>query len=355
MAGDASTKVVLAALACNAGIAAAKFAASLLTGSSAMLSEAVHSLIDTSNQALMLYGLRRAARPADKAHPFGYEHEIYFWSFVVAILLFALGAGVSIYEGVGKLARPTPLVDPEINYLVLAVSLVLEIGSATVAIREFNKTRGDRPLIAALRASKDPSIFTILLEDMAAIAGLVVAFIGVIAAHVWGVPEADGAASIVIGLILAMVAAFVAIEVKSLLTGEAASDEINMGVAGLLYAEAGRGTIQRVHDIRTLQLGPKSVLVTARLDVADQAAARDVESVTGRVGQDIRTRFPDVRHVYLDVQASDGKRMPTVNTVPVKLDAEGAPAVASGPAAAEKPPMVAKSLKRQPGRGKRRR
>ncbi|MEQ1616563.1 MAG: cation diffusion facilitator family transporter, partial [Hyphomicrobiaceae bacterium] len=165
MAAEGSTKVVLIALACNFGIAVSKFAAAAYTGSSAMLSEAIHSLVDTSNQALLFHGIKRAARPADERHPFGYAKELYFWSFVVAILLFSLGSGVSIYEGVEKLLHPHPISNPEVNYAVLGMAIFLESISTWQALKAFNTTRnGDRAL-TALRRSKDPAMFTVLLED----------------------------------------------------------------------------------------------------------------------------------------------------------------------------------------------
>ena len=334
MAAGGSRKVVIAAMACNAGIAAAKFAAATFTGSSAMLSEAIHSLIDTSNQALLMHGLNRAERPADARHPFGHGRELYFWSFIVAILLFGMGAGVSIYEGIEKLAHPKPLTDPHVNYIVLGVAFLLEAGSAWVAITEFNRLRGDKALIPALRASKDPSIFTVLLEDMAALAGLVAAFLGILVAHVGGVPEGDGIASIVIGAILALVAAFIAVEVKSLLTGEAASEDLQVSIAGLIGAEVGATGIRVVNDIRTLQLGAASVLVAASVDVSDGLTSDAVEALTGRLDAAIRARHPEVRHVYVDVRAAAaGRAQPLeVKSIPAPNGSGATATAAAGPA-----------------------
>lgn len=304
MAAGGSTKVVLAALACNGGIAIAKFTAAAFTGSSAMLSEAVHSLVDTSNQALLLFGLRRSKRPADAKHPFGYAKELYFWGFIVAILLFSLGAGVSVYEGVEKLQHPHPLQYPEVNYAVLGVAFLLEAGSAWIALGAFNEQRGDLPFLAAVRASKDPSVFIVLLEDLAAMAGLSIAFAGVLAAHLGGIEQADGIASIAIGLVLGLVAAIASIEVKSLLTGEAASEEIQVGLASILGSEIGPGRIQTVNEIRTMQLGPGSVLVAASIDVDDSASGGEIEALNAHLETAIRTRHPQVRHLYLEVQSA---------------------------------------------------
>jgi cation diffusion facilitator family transporter len=304
MAAQGSTKVVLAALACNLGIAAAKLAAFAVTGSSAMLSEAIHSLIDTSNQGLLLHGLRRAARPADSRHPFGYSKELYFWSFVVAILLFSMGAGVSIYEGVEKLMHPHPITNPEVNYAVLGAAILLECGSTWVALREFNAERGATPVLAALRTSKDPALFTVLLEDAAALAGLLTAFIGIAAAHLLGFEPGDGIASIAIGLILASVAAFIAIEVKSLLIGEAASETLQGEISRLLASEAGPGgRIAAIHEVRTMQLGPKDVLVTASLDVLDTVTAGEIKAANTRFEQTLRARFPEVQKLYVEIEA----------------------------------------------------
>jgi cation diffusion facilitator family transporter len=181
-----STGVVLVALTCNLGIALAKFAAAAWTQSSAMLSEAIHSLVDTCNQVLLLWGLKRAARPADKRHPFGYSKEIYFWSFIVAILLFSLGSGVAIYEGIDKIIHPHPMRDAYVVYAVLGVSFALEGVSTLKALSAFNATRGETGIVAALRSSKDPSLFVILLEDAAALLGLAIAFFGVMATHLGG-------------------------------------------------------------------------------------------------------------------------------------------------------------------------
>ena len=206
-------KLVVLALIGNAGIAAATFASALATGSSALLASAVQSLIDASNQALLLFGLKRSEVPGSK-------NQLAFWSFVVGILMFSMGAGVSLYEGAARLARPAPLQQPETGYLVLGAALLGQIALAAFVLRQFEPERGDRPLLTALRASRDPSIFTVLIETVAALAGLVVALAGMAASDLGGMPQADGWAAIVIGLILGLVAAFFAIEVKGLLTGD---------------------------------------------------------------------------------------------------------------------------------------
>lgn len=304
MAAVGSTSVVLVALGANLGIAAAKFAAAVYTGSSAMLSEAIHSLVDSGNQGLMLYGIKRSARPADDKHPFGYSKELYFWSFVVAILLFALGAGISIYEGIDKLRHPHAIDNVHIIYIVLGVAVLLEGLATFKAFKEFNKRRRGRGILTALRQSKDPALFAILLEDFAAILGLFVAMIGVTIAHQLGYAEADGIASIVIGCILACVAFFMAFEIKGLILGEAADVETQRGIMAIINAEHGSGKpIRAINEVRTMHLGPTDILVAASVDFRDGILAEDVEAATARIETAIKSRFPSVRRLFLEAQS----------------------------------------------------
>ena len=301
-----STFVVLVALVCNLGIAIAKFIAAAWTQSSAMLSEAIHSLVDTSNQGLLLLGLKRAKLPADATHPFGYGKEIYFWSFIVAMVLFSLGAGVAIYEGIDKILHPHPLHDVYILYLVLAVSIALEGVSTWKAVGEFNARRAKSGLdfIAALKASKDPTLFAIVLEDMAALAGLTIAALGIAAAHLGGYDRADGIASVLIGFVLGGVALFLGTEIKSLIVGEAASKSVQEGLRKIIKTEAGGGRpIRRINDIRTMHLGPQDVLVTASVDFNDGVTAKTVEEVTGRLQTAIKAAYPEVRQLFIEVQS----------------------------------------------------
>ncbi|MGD9868705.1 MAG: cation diffusion facilitator family transporter [Hyphomicrobiales bacterium] len=219
MAAGSPAKVVLAALGTNAGLAAAKFAAAAFTGSSAMLSEAIHSLVAAANQALMLHGWQHAARAAGSSQPTGPTRELYFWSFVVAILLFSMGSGIAIYEGWAKLANPRPIANPEVACIVLAIAIVMKVATAVFASREYDKIRNKLDFVQALRASKDPSVFAVLIQELAALAGLLIALAGIMIAQFGGIQPADGVASIVIGVILAAVAASAAIEVKTALTG----------------------------------------------------------------------------------------------------------------------------------------
>lgn len=294
------------ALGANLAIACAKFAAYLWTGSSAMLSEAIHSVADTSNQGLLLYGTHRANRPADARHPFGYARELYFWSFVVAILLFSLGAGFSLYEGFKKLYHPHPLINPTINYIVLILAMVLEGIALRAALREFNRRRGDALAFDALRRSKDPALFTIVLEDMAAMCGLVIALIGVALSDFFDWHAADAIASIAIGCILAMVATFIAIEVKALLIGEAAHDDVQAGVRAIIEdVDRNNGHIVGINEIRTLQLGPNAVLVAASVDFDNTTRATHIKAATHSLETAIKEAFPEVTNFYIEVEAAE--------------------------------------------------
>lgn len=302
-----STTIVIIAMTANAGIAVAKFVAAAWTGSSAMLSEGIHSVVDTCNQGLLLYGLKKSSRPADARHPFGYSKELYFWSFVVAIILFALGAGVSLYEGVEKLLHPHPLADAYIIYIVLGVAILLEGFSTYKALQEFNRRYKGQHWFTALRQSKDPALFAIVLEDVAAMIGLFVAFIGVFAADQFGFIHGDGLASIFIGLVLACVAIFMAIEIKSLIIGEAADDETKAGIFDVLNAQAqGDGPIQGINELRTMHLGPDDILVAASVDYRDELDAGELEALTTQIETTIREAHPKVRRVFLEAQSRAG-------------------------------------------------
>jgi len=305
MSVGGSTTVVVVALACNLGIAAAKFVAAAWSGSSAMLSEAIHSLVDTSNQALLLLGIKRSLQPADERHPFGYGMELYFWSFIVAIILFSLGAGVAIYEGVDKLLHPHPIQHANILYIVLGVALVLESISLFQCMREFNARRGQLPWMTALRTSKDPSLYMVLLEDCAALAGLTIAFFGVLAADQLGIEMADGVASIVIGVLLAMVAVFMSIETKALLIGESVEPGVLAGIRAIIAAETGKGKpIVEINSIKTMHLGPDDILVVASADFEDGQPASAVEATNARLELAIKSAYPAVRQLCLEVRSA---------------------------------------------------
>ena len=300
MAGHSSKKVIYAALVGNSLIAATKFAASFMTGSSAMLSEAIHSVVDTGNQMLLLMGLARAKRPPDRDHPFGYGMELYFWTFVVAILIFAVGAGVSIYEGIGRLRNPHPVTDVHINYIVLGVAMVFEAGAWWVAWKEFNITRGRAGIFAAVRRSKDPAVFTVLFEDTAAMLGLIVAAVGLYLGEALAIPELDGAASVVIGLILAATALLLAIESKGLLLGEATHPEVIAEIRRLIAAHP---AILTTNEILTMHMSPDDVLLNLSVDFADGITSADVEAAITALERDIKTAHPEIKRVFIEAQS----------------------------------------------------
>jgi cation diffusion facilitator family transporter len=288
--------VLYAALAANVGIAVAKFVAAAITGSSSMLTEGVHSLVDSLNQLLLLYGQHRAKRPPDREHPFGYGRELYFWAFVVAILIFGLGAGVSIYEGYLHIIEPEPLSDPLVNYVVLGVAFLMEGTSWVIAMREFAETKGDASWWKAIRESKDPSGFIVLFEDSAALAGLIVAAIGVWASHQWGDPRLDGYASIAIGVILAMVATLLARESKGLLIGERANEGLIHEVRAMLEQEA---CITAVNHVRTIHTAPEKVFVAISADFADTLPMGEAESLVERIEARLKAALPQLTSIYI--------------------------------------------------------
>ena len=300
MAAEGSTKVVIAAFVGNGLIAVTKFVATGLTGSSAMFSEAIHSVVDTGNQALMLYGMKRAARPADARHPFGYGRELYFWAFVVAVMIFAAGAGVSIYEGVSRIRHPEPITDAYVNYIVLGLAIVFEGGSFWVAFREFDKVKGGRGYLAAVRVSKDAALFTVLLEDAAALAGLVIALVGIALAEALDLPALDGAASILIGLVLAGVAALLAYETKGLLIGEAADPEVVAKVRRIVGAEHG---VDRINEVLTMHMGPRDVLLNLSLDFRSALTSDQVEDEVARLEHQIKAAFPEITRIFIEAEA----------------------------------------------------
>jgi cation diffusion facilitator family transporter len=296
---DGSKKVVYAALAGNLAIAVTKFVAAFITGSSAMLSEGVHSVVDTGNQALLLYGMKRAGLPPDERFPFGHGKEIYFWSFVVALLVFAAGAGVSFYEGIHHLRHPVEMTRPGVNYVVLAIAGVFEAGSWLVAFREFRAAKGPRGYFEAVRRGKDPTTFAVLFEDSAALAGLVVAFAGVAAGHATGDPRFDGAASLVIAAILACTAFLLARETKSLLIGESANREVVAKIRELArrYPE-----VPRVHEVLTMHMGPEFILANIALELACDAPRERAHEILDGLDRDIKRAEPRVKRVFIEVQ-----------------------------------------------------
>ena len=288
--------VLYGALAANLGIGVAKFVAAGITGSSSMLTEGVHSCVDSGNQILLLYGQHRAKRPPDADHPFGYGRELYFWAFVVAILIFAIGAGVSIYEGWRHIAEPEPLADPLVNYIVLAISFALEGTSWFIAMREFAATKGAMGWWQAIHRSKDPAGFIVLFEDSAALAGLVIAGVGVWASHAFADPRIDGVASIAIGAILVMVAALLAREAKGLLIGERADPAVIATIRDIVAAHRG---IVGVNHVRTIHTAPEAIFAAISADFDDGLSMNDGERIIEEIEDDLRAAVPTLSSIYI--------------------------------------------------------
>ena len=294
-----NNRTLLIAFAANLGIAVSKFVAAAITGSSAMLTEGVHSVVDSANQLLLMWGRRQANRPADALHPFGYGRELYFWSFVVAVLVFALGAGVSVYEGIIHIANPEHAVSPIIAYAVLFIAFVLEGGSTVAAFREFKEAKGELGWVQAVLRSKDPPAFIVLLENGAAMAGILVAAIGLALSQLTGNPFFDGAASVVIGIILGLTAFLLAVESKALLIGEAADPELVKGLAHLAEAKIG---VVAVGDVLTVHSAPDQVTAMMSVDFDDAISCRDVERIVCEIEEEAASRWPEVRRLFVRPQ-----------------------------------------------------
>jgi len=265
-----------------------------------MLSEGIHSLVDTGNQGLLLFGMKQAQKPPDEAFPFGHGKEIYFWSFVVAILIFAVGAGVSLYEGIHHMIHPEPIKNPMINYIVLGLAIIFEGGAWLFAFKEFNRTRGKLGYIEAVQRGKDPSLFVVLFEDSAAMLGLVVAMVGIFLAQLTGLAWFDGLASVIIGLILGGTAWWLAYETKGLLIGEAANVTVIQGIRGLTNEIP---HINHINEVLTMHMGPDFILVNISADFDDNIKAGEIEKAIAQLDIKIKEQFPEVKRVFVEAEA----------------------------------------------------
>ena len=300
MAASGSKKVIYAALAGNFLIALTKFIAFIMTGSSAMLSEGVHSVVDTGNQILLLYGLRRSRIPADERFPFGHGKEVYFWSFVVAIMIFGVGAGVSIYKGVQHLFHPAAIHNPYLNYIVLALAMLFEGAAWYFALTEFTKAKGKWGYVQAVQRGKDPTMFVVLFEDSAAMLGIIVAFLGIFLSQITANPIFDGIASIIIGVILAGTAAWLAYETKGLLIGESANREVIRGIRETIMAH---DFIQHVNEILTMHMGPDFILLNLSVDFKDTVSAGDLEKAIAGLDREIKQKYPLIKRIFVEAEA----------------------------------------------------
>ena len=294
-----SRKVIFAALIGNTLIAITKFMAASISGSSAMLSEGIHSLVDTGNQILLLYGLKKSKRPPDERFPFGYGKEVYFWSFVVAIMVFALGAGISIYEGVHRVMNPEPLGDSTINYIVLGLAIVFEGGAWFFAFKEFSKVKGSRGYLEAVQEGKDPTFFVVLFEDSAAMSGLLFALVGVALGDITEDPIYDAMASIAIGLLLAATAMWLAYETKGLLIGESAQKSTVDGIKRIVRKSR---HVDHVNEVLTVHMGPEYILANISIDFVGSASADDIEKSIELLDSKIKQAFPRIKRIFIEAE-----------------------------------------------------
>jgi cation diffusion facilitator family transporter len=291
---------IYGAMAANLVITVTKFAAAIVSGSSAMLSEAIHSLVDTGNQLLLLLGLKKSRKPADDDHPFGHGKELYFWSLIVAIALFGVGGGMSAYEGISHLLRPHPLADPKWNYLVLGVAFVFDGGSWVIALRELLPTIRKDGLRKTLLGTKDPSVLTILCEDSADLVGILVAFCGVYLGHRLNSPRADGIAAVVIGLVLAAVSVFLVYQSKRLLLGESADPEVVESIRAAARAVPG---VTQVGRPLTMHFGPDEILLNLEVHFLHSLSAPELTAAVDRLERTIRDKHPEIRRIFIEARS----------------------------------------------------
>ena len=299
MAGTAKGPIY-AAIAANVGIAISKFIAAGISGSSAMLSEGIHSLVDTGNGFLLLYGIKRSKKPADEDHPLGFGKELYFWALVVAVLIFAIGGGMSFYEGISALQHPEEIGDPTLSYIVLALAIVFEGSALYLAVKSFNKTRKGKRFWKAIQDSKDPAAFAVIFEDAAALIGLVVAMLGVYLSHTLQNPMYDGIASIVIGVLLSVISFLLAFESKELLIGESADPVVLNGVKEIVTADP---ATYKMHIPLTMHLGPEEVLLALDVEFRDELSSDEIEAAVNRIEKTIREKYPAVKRIFIEAKA----------------------------------------------------
>ncbi|MAW95289.1 MULTISPECIES: cation diffusion facilitator family transporter [unclassified Leeuwenhoekiella] len=287
---------IYGAIAANLLIAASKFTASFFTGSSAMLAEGIHSTIDTGNGFLLLLGLKRGKKPADARHPFGYGKEIYFWSFVVSILIFSLGGGFAIWEGVHSLQDPQIIEDPTWNYAVLVAAILFEGTSLIIALKNFNKSHPTGNIISNIHKSKDPASFAVIIEDSAAVTGLIIALLGVYLSIALDNPYIDGYASISIGVLLLVVASFLAYETKGLLLGESARPEVLEKIDAILKENP---EVLRWNLPKSVHFGPENILLVIEVELNDALGLNDAEAVVKKIDREILNKVPKVKQVFI--------------------------------------------------------
>lgn len=304
MAGHGESKVaVVAAIIANFVIAVVKFIAAGITGSSAMISEGIHSLVDTGNGGLILFGMKRSKRPADRGHPFGHGKELYFWTLVVAVSIFGVGGGMSLYEGISHIRHVAPgavLADPTVNYIVLGLALIIEGFSFSVALRQFRAAKGIMRSMDFIKGSKDPSLFTVVLEDSAAMLGLIFAFLGVFFGHMLNNPYLDGVASIAIGVLLMSVAALLARETKGLLIGEGVDSATLATMYRLVEQDP---AVEKTGDILTMYMGPHDLLINLEVRFQPSTTTEQMHAAIGRIERSLSGAYPECSRIYIESES----------------------------------------------------
>ncbi len=303
MASHGGSKLaVVAAVIGNLIIAVIKFIAAIFTGSSAMISEGIHSFVDTGNGLLLLLGMKDASRPADAEHPFGYGKSLYFWTNIVAISIFGIGGGMSVYEGVSYISSVTPsteLGDPTVAYIVLAIALIVEGSSLTIAFRAFLRARGNMGTWKFIKGSKDPSLYAVVFEDSAAMLGLVFAFLGIFLGHTFHNPYLDGTASIAIGLLLMSVAWFLASRTKGLLMGEGVSPEELVDIRRRVESDP---AVEKAGNILTMYMGPQDLIINMGVSFVAGTTDRQMHDSIHRIEADLYKEYPQTKRVYIEVE-----------------------------------------------------
>ncbi len=300
-----SNKAIYGAIAANIAISISKFIAAIFTGSSAMMSEGIHSLVDTGNGALLLFGIKKSKKPADDEHPFGYGNEVYFWSFVVAVLIFALGGGIALYEGIEHILHPKEVKDGIWNYVVLVSAIIFEGTSLIIALKEFNKTRDNASFFQALIDTKDTSTAAVVIEDSAAVTGLILALLSLIAGQVTGIIYFDGIGSVLIGLLLLSVSTFFALECKSLLIGEGLPKKEIQKIQKILSDDK---DVTAFKKPLSLFFGPEEVLVNLNVNFKDGLISDEIEKVVDRLENKIKKEIPSVNRIFIEAETILTKR-----------------------------------------------
>lgn len=299
-AGSKKPIAVYGAIVANALIAVTKFAAAAFTGSSAMISEGIHSVVDTGNQSLLLLGTHLSKKPADEMHPFGHGKELYFWGLIVAVILFGLGGGISLYEGIAHLQHPTELGDPTWNYVVLGIAFVVESIAFAIALRELFHVKGKEDFWSAVRTSKNPAIFVVLFEDFAALGGLVIAALGIFLGHTFQNPYLDGIASILIGVLLASVAVFLAYESRKLLLGESADKQTVQNIRSIAEQDSNVVSVKQPY---TMHFGPNQILLNLSIQFEKSLNGRELAKTVDRLEKRIQEEYPEVKHIFIEAES----------------------------------------------------